>query len=86
MPRLIVIPLLSGMHWRAIAIQINYENNNVNIIWDDPYGNFLDPLKQNLLGSIKVNVLKLLNKEGVADELTEENVNISQEENIIDQQ
>jgi hypothetical protein len=61
MPRLIVIPLLSGMHWRTIAIQINYEIYTIDIVWDDPYGKFPEQLKQNLLESIKSNILKLLN-------------------------
>ena len=64
MPSLIVIPLLSGMHWRTIAIQINYQTNNIDIVWDDPYGNFPEQLikKQKLFESIKVNILRLINR------------------------
>ena len=93
MPTLIVIPLLSGMHWRTIAIQINYESNNIDVVWDDPYGNFPEQLKQLLLESIKVNVLRLLNSNNqiineaeVANELTEETINILQHNNAVDQQ
>ena len=93
MPRLIVIPLLSGMHWRTIAIQINYESNNIDVVWDDPYGNFPEQLKQILLESIKVNVLRLLNSNNqmineaeIVNELTEESINILQHNNAIDQQ
>ena len=42
MPIFIVIPLLSEMHWRTIAIQINYESNNIYVVWDDPFGHFPD--------------------------------------------
>ena len=38
MPTLIVIPLLSGLHWSTIVIYINYTNHDVEIIWDDPFG------------------------------------------------
>ena len=62
MPRLIVIPLLSGMHWRSISIQINYEKNNIDLVWDDPYGNFPEQLKQLILDPIKVNILKLVKR------------------------
>jgi hypothetical protein len=93
MPSLIVIPLLSGMHWRTIAIQINYESNNIDVVWDDPYGNFPEQLKQLLLIPIKVNVLRLLNSNNqiineaeVVNELTEETINILQHNNAVDQE
>jgi hypothetical protein len=83
MPTLIVIPLLSGIHWRTITIQINYESNNIDVVWDDPYGNFPEQLKQLLLKSIKVNVLRLFNSNNqiineaeVVNELTGEIINI----------
>jgi hypothetical protein len=38
MPNTIVIPLLSGMHWRSIKIQIDYINRKAAILYDDPYG------------------------------------------------
>jgi hypothetical protein len=93
MPRLIVIPLLSGMHWRTIAIQINYEIYTIDIVWDDPYGKFPEQLKQNLLESIKINILKLLNSNNQlinmgenVDSLIETDINILQHNNEIDQQ
>jgi len=93
MPRLIVIPLLSGMHWRTIAIQINYETNTIDIVWDDPYGKFPEQLKQNLLESIKSNILKLLNSNNQltnmgenVDALIETDINVLQYNNEIDQQ
>ena len=46
MPTLIVIPLLSGLHWRAVVIEINYNNIDVKIIWDDPFGQFPKYLKE----------------------------------------
>ena len=38
MPRIIVIPILCGLHWRCIRIEINYENKECSILYDDPYG------------------------------------------------
>jgi energy-coupling factor transporter ATP-binding protein EcfA2 len=38
LPKLVVIPLLSGMHWRAIRVQIDYEARTASILYSDPYG------------------------------------------------
>lgn len=59
MPRLIVIPLVSGLQLRIIVIQINYETKDVVVVWDDPKGNFPEHLKQSLLESVKFNILRL---------------------------
>ena len=44
MPTLIVIPILSGIYWRTVAIQINYESTNIDVVWDDPNGKFPEKL------------------------------------------
>ena len=62
MPKLIVIPLISGMHWRTVAIQIEYEKVGLNILYDDPYGGFPKSLMNDLLPSIKQNCQKLIGK------------------------
>jgi hypothetical protein len=40
MPRIIVIPILAGCHWRSIRVTVNYDRlpRSANILWDDPYG------------------------------------------------
>lgn len=65
MPSQIIIPLLSGLHWRVIRIQIDYGKRTVSVLWDDPYGNFAFPeqLKNELRASIIYNVSKLICKE-----------------------
>eukprot|EP00919_Chromeraceae_sp_WS-2016_P019286 GHVR01045931.1.p1 GENE.GHVR01045931.1~~GHVR01045931.1.p1 ORF type:complete len:217 (+),score=25.90 GHVR01045931.1:1649-2299(+) len=85
MPNLIVIPLLTGMHWRTIAIQIDYKTNTLNIIWDDPYGNFPEELRNELLQPVRANALNLINRQNNGA-LTEDNIIIQQHQNIIDQQ
>ena len=90
MPNLIVIPLLSGMHWRTIAIQINYETNTLNITWDDPYGNFPQVLRDQLLQPIRASASNLINRHNQinnleVDELDEWNINVVHHENDIDQ-
>ena len=91
MPNLIVIPLLSGMHWRTIAIQINYETNTLNVTWDDPYGNFPQVLREELLQPIRESALNLINRHNQINNelfiaLNEEGLNVVQHENNIDQQ
>jgi len=65
MPTQIVIPLLSGLHWRVIRIQISYSKKTISILWDDPYGSgaFPEQLKNELRESIISNVNKLITKE-----------------------
>eukprot|EP01041_Mallomonas_annulata_P004066 gene4066-8090_t len=38
MPNFIIIPLLSGIRWRSIRIEIDYLNLKTNILYNDPYG------------------------------------------------
>ena len=87
MPKLIVIPLISGMHWRTIVIQINYTNFDVTILYDDPYGRFPDRLKEELLPSIKQSCQMLIKKHNEIKNLQiDADFDIKSNENHIDQQ
>jgi hypothetical protein len=61
-PRIIIIPVLSGLHWRCVRVQIDYINKRVSILFDDPYGKgrFGENLKTKIRESIKLHVPKLL--------------------------
>lgn len=37
-PTSLVIPLIDGGHWRVVRITVNYNSQEVGILWDDPYG------------------------------------------------
>lgn len=62
MPTLLIIPLLSGLHWRAVRIQINYSTKKASILWDDPYGGeyFNQKLIELLLSTLKQVIEKLI--------------------------
>ena len=62
MPATIIIPLLSGLHWRVIRIEVNYQDKTANILFDDPYGagTFPESLKLTIRPIIKANVEKLI--------------------------
>lgn len=61
MPTTLILSVISGSHWRAINIQIDYEECKVKIIWDDPYGETHFPLqlRQRLLPILKKEVTQL---------------------------
>ena len=65
MPTAIIIPLLSGLHWRTVCIVIDYDNRTAKIFLDDPYGigRFPENLKNNVVEAIKTNIEKLIQKE-----------------------
>ncbi len=65
MPTAIIIPLLSGLHWRTVCIAIDYDNRTAKIFLDDPYGigRFPENLKNNVVEAIKTNIEKLIQKE-----------------------
>lgn len=88
MPNQIIIPLLSGAHWRAIRIEINYIKKSISILWDDPYGegHFLKGLKDKLRESIIINVSKLIRKETSTEEFTLNTESITEVDKVIDQQ
>ena len=57
MPKLIIIPVLYGVHWRVIAIEIGYEARRTRVLRDDPYGQgkfvalsgeFLEAIRHNI--------------------------------------
>ena len=60
-PSTIIIPILSGAHWRAVKIDINYKTNAVNILFDDPYGTgcFSGSLKNSIVGAVRSEIPKL---------------------------
>ena len=62
MPTTIIIPLLSGLHWRTIKVEINYNSKTANILFDDPYGKaaFPETLKLVIIPVIKSNIEKLI--------------------------
>jgi len=53
---------LSGLHWRTIKINIDYENRTADILFDDPYGHgrFPENLKLTIYPIIKSNIEKLI--------------------------
>lgn len=55
MPKLVIIPLLSDNHWRALRIEIDYGIPQMSVLWDDPYGknHFSNKLRQKLLPCLK---------------------------------
>jgi hypothetical protein len=61
MPSTIIIPILSGAHWRAVKIDIDYSTGLVKIVYDDPYGEgrFPESLKTIIEGAIKSEIPKL---------------------------
>jgi hypothetical protein len=65
MPTLLIMPLLSGLHWRAIRVQINYSTKKASILWDDPYGgeHFNQKLMDLLLSTLREVIEKLIQVE-----------------------
>lgn len=88
MPTTIIIPLLSGLHWRTIKIDINYDDKTSSILFDDPYGEGAFPknLKSTVIPVIKLNIEKLIRIQTVDNSfnLTEEKVETIEKD--IDQQ
>jgi hypothetical protein len=37
-PKVIIIPVLTGIHWRCIRVEMNYMDRKINVLFDDPYG------------------------------------------------
>lgn len=59
MPTLLVIPLLSGMHWQAIRVQIDYVAETASILYSDPYGE--NGFSNALVASIRESLLPAIN-------------------------
>jgi|688.fasta_scaffold13698_5 hypothetical protein len=78
LPVLLLIPFLSGMHWRVIRIQMDYQNRRIDILWDDPYGaaHLLPEFVSQLLNSLKL-PLELLMRSQTGDhdfQISDENL------------
>lgn len=88
MPTILVLTFLSGAHFRAARVCINYEDKKVDILWDDPYGegHFSQHLKEEVRSCIQTNIVKLINKQGAAADRTAAEIEISEKEKIFDQQ
>lgn len=85
MPKMIVIPILYGLHWRCIRIEIDYDSQEYSVLYDDPYGvdHFPVQEKQKLLKIIREHLKVLISKE-LGTEVDE--VDIKEYEKQIDQQ
>ena len=85
MPRIIVIPILYGLHWRCIRIEVNYESKECSVLYDDPYGigHFPAQEKQKLLEIIREHLKVLMSRE-LGTEVAE--VDVKEYEKQIDQQ
>lgn len=83
MPTLLILPVLTGNHWRIIRVQIDYKARAVSILWDDPFGKeaFDSRLKKMFLNSLIENVKFLFKIQINADPLS-----IEQCEKMLDQQ
>lgn len=64
MPTMIVLTFLSGSHFRAARIQIDYTERKLDILWDDPYGSDKFPrlLKDYIRSCLDRNSQKLANR------------------------
>ncbi|MEI6187865.1 MAG: hypothetical protein WCP46_05120, partial [Alphaproteobacteria bacterium] len=58
MPEMLIMPLLSGMHWQVIRVKINYETSAVSILYSDPYGN---GFSNALIATIEASLLPAIN-------------------------
>lgn len=87
MPNIVVIPLLSGGHWRSIRIQIDYTTNRASILYDDPYGEqgFSSTLIAQIEPVLKTTISKLMGHT-VGHEINLESVLITTYRKSIDQQ
>lgn len=87
MPNIIIIPLLSGMHWRCIRIQIDYINQKAQILYDDPYGveGFNDSLVAIIEQILKAAISALISQHQ-GHSVIIENIEVTVDKKPIDQQ
>ncbi|KIE04871.1 hypothetical protein NF27_FM00050 [Candidatus Jidaibacter acanthamoeba] len=85
MPRVIVLPILYGLHWRSVRIEIDYNNRESSILYDDPYGvgHFPKQEMERLLEVIKEQIRILIRTELGAEEIE---IKVKEYEKKIDQQ
>ncbi|KIE05172.1 hypothetical protein NF27_EO00030, partial [Candidatus Jidaibacter acanthamoeba] len=76
--KLLVIPLIDGIHWRAIRITI-HEEDKISILWDDPYGK--NGFSEEMKSSIKQAIREIIGNLCGGIEIAVEEV-----EKVIDQQ
>ena len=88
MPTTIIIPLLSGIHWRAIVVTVNYKEQTTSILLNDPYGKgqFTNDLVNNIIEMVRTNVEKLIQKEINDSTFKLEKNKIKIKEKVSDQQ
>ncbi|KIE04896.1 hypothetical protein NF27_FE00030 [Candidatus Jidaibacter acanthamoeba] len=92
MPRVIVLPILYGLHWRCVRIEIDYKSKESSILYDDPYGvgHFPKQEMEKLLEVIKEQIRFLIRTElenkGVEAGAEEIEVKVKEYEKNIDQQ
>lgn len=90
MPTTIIIPVLSGLHWRTVVIKVNYDQQTVNVLFDDPYGvgAFPQDLQTVITTALKSSISKLIQTEkhiGDVDFILADD-HIQTTEKLIDQQ
>ena len=85
MPQLIIIPLLSGGHWRAVRVQVDYKKKSANMLYDDPYGDigFCDSLITEIELVLKAGITKIVSHQN--NEVLE-NLNIQKRKKFTNQQ
>ncbi|WP_161791869.1 tetratricopeptide repeat protein [Candidatus Jidaibacter acanthamoebae] len=90
MPRVIVLPILYGLHWRSVRIEIDYESRGSSILYDDPYGvgHFPKQEMKRLLQVIKEQIGFLIRTElrNKRVEVGAEEIEVKEYEKKIDQQ
>lgn len=88
MPTTIIIPLLSGLHWKTIKIEINYDNKTASILFDDPYGKgaFSESSKSDIKQILKDKIAKLISLETNDEDFDPNSNDIQEIEKEIDQQ
>ncbi|MBA8667594.1 ankyrin repeat domain-containing protein [Holosporaceae bacterium 'Namur'] len=79
--KVMLIPIIDGIHWRAIRITM-HEDDRISILWDDPYGKngFSEEMKSSIKQAIREVICTLC--EGIEIEVEE----VEEVEKVIDQQ
>lgn len=79
LPKIIIIPIVDGVHWRIVRIDIDYDAKKVHILFDDPYGQgkFPPDIKDVIIQSVTTEISKLINVQALAlteDDMTEKGI------------
>jgi len=72
-PKRLILATLRGLHWRDVVIDIDYERNQVNVLWDDPFGqpHFPEPLRAEYRQAIQTHIPRLMGKNSGQIRITE---------------